>query len=303
MQILVFDIGGTAVKWSVREEDGTIHAKGSFPTPRDTKEHLLASLMNILESSATGVSGIALSVPGVIEDGRYMRTGGALTYAYGFPLADTLEKLSGLPVHVGNDGKCAALAELEQDALRGVRSGAVLIAGTGLGGGLIVDGNVLAGPHGSAGELSWLASGFAPDGHILSAAGMDASTTGLLRLMREECGLAEEELPDGRAAFRLLREGNEAAGRAFEAWCTRFASVIYNLSAVLDLERCAVGGGISDDPLTLEGVKAALGRIADRMPAIFSQTIALPDVVRCRFGAEANQIGALALFLKNREAQ
>jgi predicted NBD/HSP70 family sugar kinase len=298
MQILVFDIGGTSVKWSIRRKDGSICRKGSFPTPKDTAEHLVSSLMDIRTEAGSSISGIAISAPGVIEHGRSMRTGGALLYAYGFPLADRLEELAQLPVTVGNDGKCAARAELEQGALRGVRTGAVLIAGTGLGGGLIVDGDVLTGPHGSAGELSCLASGFEPDGTLRSAAGMDASTTGLLRIMREECGVGEEELPDGFAAFRLLSEGNAGAERAFAAWCTNFASVIFDLAVMLDIERCAVGGGISEDPCVLEGIKAALSRIASKMPEIFAQTITLPDVVRCRFGAEANQIGALSLFLE-----
>lgn len=300
MQILVFDIGGTAVKWSVRKEDGTVSTKGSFPTPKDTAEHLVSSLMDIRTGEGAPAEGIAISAPGLIEQARVLRTAGALTYAYGFPLAERLEECTQLPVTIGNDGKCAALAELEQGALRGVRTGAVLIAGTGLGGGLVVDGNVLTGPHGSAGELSWLASGFAPDGAIRSTAGMGASTTGLIRVIRKECGMGEMELPDGRAAFRLLHEGNEAAERAFATWCTDFASVIYNLAVMLDIERCAVGGGISEDPLMLEGVKDALSRIENSMPSILAQTITLPEVVHCRFGAEANQIGALSLFLASR---
>lgn len=59
-----------------------------------------------------------------------------------------------------------------------------LILDTGLRGGLVVDGKVLAGPHGSAGELSLLSFGFGPDGTIGSCAGMDASTSGLIRAMK-----------------------------------------------------------------------------------------------------------------------
>lgn len=88
--------------------------------------------MEIVKLHGSEASGIAISVPGVIEHHRFMRTGGALTYAYGLPLADRLEKLSGLPVTIGNDGKCAALAELSSGALKGTQNSCALILGLSL---------------------------------------------------------------------------------------------------------------------------------------------------------------------------
>ena len=187
MQILVFDIGGTAIKWSLRDEAGRALKQDVFPTPKDSADALLSSLMEIVKLHGSEASGIAISAPGVIEHHRFMRTGGALTYAYGLPLADRLEKLSGLPVTIGNDGKCAALAELSSGALKGTQNSCALILGTGLTdlrGGLVVDGKLLAGPHGSPRELSLLSFGFGPDGTIGSCAGMDASASGLIRAMK-----------------------------------------------------------------------------------------------------------------------
>lgn len=301
MQILVFDIGGTAIKWSLRDEAGKALKQDVFPTPKDSADALLSSLMEIVKLHGSQASGIAISAPGVIEHHRFMRTGGALTYAYGLPLADRLEKLSGLPVTIGNDGKCAAFAELSSGALKGTQNSCALILGTGLGGGLVVDGKVLAGPHGSAGELSLLSFGFGPDGTIGSCAGMDASTSGLIRAMRSACGKTAEELPDGKACFRLLESGDPAARQAFESWCMAVATVIFDLAAMLDIERCAIGGGISANPHVLKGIKTALAKVSEKLPHIFGQTITLPEVVSCRYGAEANQLGALALFLGSRK--
>ena len=302
MQILVFDIGGTAIKWSLRDEAGKALKQDIFSTPKDSADAFLSSLMDIVKLHGSQASGIAISAPGVIEHHRFMRTGGALTYAYGLPLADRLKKLSGLPVTIGNDGKCAALAELSSGTLKGTQNSCTLILGTGLGGGLVVDGKVLAGPHGSAGELSQLSFDFGPDGTIGSCAGMDASTSGLIRTMRSACGKTAEELPDGKACFRLLESGNPAARQAFESWCMAVATVIFDLAAMLDIERCAIGGGISANPHVLEGIKTALARVSEKLPHISGQTtITLPEVVPCRYGAEANQLGALALFLESRK--
>ena len=80
------------------------------------------------------------------------------------------------------------------------------------------------------------------------------------------------------------------------------ATVIFDLAAMLDIERCAIGGGISANPHVLEGIKTALARVSEKLPHISGQTtITLPEVVPCRYGAEANQLGALALFLESRK--
>lgn len=299
MQTVVFDIGGSAVKYSLMDEAGSFLSKGSFPTPKTSADNLLAGIKDVWSRLGDGANGIAISAPGVIEHHRFMRTGGALPYAYGFPLADRVEELCQCPVTVGNDGKCAALAELRSGALQGVQNGAALIAGTGLGGGLIVDGKVVTGPHGSAGELSWILPDFTGAVPPSSAMpGIACSTTTLLERMRETTGLSEEELPDGRAAFKLLDEENKQAEEAFSSWCTSFANLICNLAVILDIERAAIGGGISVQPRVVSGIRAAVQHIADTLPPVFQETITLPKVVRCQYGNEANQLGAFGIFLE-----
>ncbi len=298
MQAVVFDIGGTAVKYSLMDEEGSFLSKGSFPTPKASADDLLAGMQEVWARLGANASGIAISAPGVIEHHRFQRTGGALPYAYGLPLADRVEELCQCPATVGNDGKCAALAELRSGALKGVQNGAALIAGTGLGGGLVVDGKVVSGPHGSAGELSWLITDFT-DGRPSpsSMLGIACSTSGLLDRMREATGLSKEALPDGKAAFRLLDAGDKGAEEAFAGWCTSFATLIYNVAVILDISRAAIGGGISVQPRVVSGIQEALAAITKGLPPVFSSTITLPEVVRCHYGSEANQIGALAIFL------
>ncbi len=128
--------------------------------------------------------------------------------------------------------------------------------------------------------------------------GMSCSTSNLLSHMREETGLSEEELPDDLAAFKLLDTGDKRAEKAFSDWCTNVATLIYNLTVILDIERAAIGGGISVQPRVVSGIREALATITRRLPPTFSSTITLPEVVRCHYGSEANQIGALNIFLE-----
>lgn len=298
MELVVFDIGGTAIKYSRMDTDGTRLGGGSFPTPTTDAEDLLQALCGVWKEIGEGASGIAVSAPGVIEHHRYLRSGGALPYAYGLPLADLLEKRCGCPVTVANDGKCAALAELRSGALEGVQNGCALILGTGLGGGLVVGGQLVTGPHGSSGELSWLLGSFPEEGaDEAEGPGIACSTSRLLRRLRSATGLSREELPDGKAAFALMDEGDAAALAAFDGWCRDVALLISNLSCILDLERVAIGGGISVQPRVLAGIQDALATLSRTLPPIFSATIVLPEVVLCRYGSEANQLGALYTYL------
>ena len=82
--------------------------------------------------------------------------GGALTFMDGCPLGKLMREALGVPVAVNNDGKCCALGEYAAGALRGTRFGVVLAIGTGIGGGIVIDGKVLRGTHCFAGEFSFL---------------------------------------------------------------------------------------------------------------------------------------------------
>ena len=127
VKVLTLDVGGSAIKYGVCNGLGELSFKGQEPTPNepDSKvEDLINAFKWIVQKN------------------------------YGQPLADLVEQATGMRPVVENDAKAAAAAELWIGALQNVQSGAVLILGTGLGGGLVIDGKVYHGPRGSAGELS-----------------------------------------------------------------------------------------------------------------------------------------------------
>ena len=141
MKLMVFDVGGTEIKYSVMDESLERRESGSVPTPMGSQEEFFDVLCGLYEPHKGEVEGIAMSLPGFIDSERGICLGGgALRYNQGKKVAGPLSERTGVPVHIANDGKCAALAELRDGALRGCRNASVYIIGTGVGGGLIING-------------------------------------------------------------------------------------------------------------------------------------------------------------------
>lgn len=148
MKVMVFDVGGTGIKYSVVDEQLNRTDTGSTPTPADSQEHFLNTLREIYLPHKDEVDGIALSLPGFIDaEQGVVRGGGAPSLAYnvGTPVGPRLAEACGCRVWIENDGKAAAIAELERGVLKGCRNAAVFIIGTGVGGGLIIDGKLVRG--------------------------------------------------------------------------------------------------------------------------------------------------------------
>jgi len=296
MRLMVFDVGGTAIKYSV-VSDGEVLASGEKPTPRDSLEDFVATIASIKEAQAPDAQGIAMSLPGIIDTANgYCHTGGALAYNYECPLGEILSEVCGCPVALANDAKCAALAELREGSLRGCRDGCVLILGTAVGMALVLDGQLRYGPRGAAGELSLAASGLGGWGDIHIHYGAITSTSGLLRHARDLMGLTREQLHDGRTFFSLLDAGEKGAKEAFDLFCREVALQVYNLCVTLDLTRVAIGGGISARDDVLTGIVRALDELVEGLPPSVRAAFAVPEVVRCTFGASANQRGAHHVF-------
>lgn len=300
MKLFVADIGGTEIKYSVMDTDLVIYAKGNVQTPQNSLNSLLDLLQELYESYGGETSGIAISMPGMIDsDKGFCHTGGALAYNQGQPVAELLSQRCGCPVHIDNDGKCAAIAEHMSGSLRGFENGAVFLIGTGVGGGLILNGKLLRGKHFSAGEFSFLNMSLDEWDQLTSMVGFSCATTGLLSELRLALDISESESFDGKDAFRLINAGDERALAVFKKFTRMIAFQIYNFQMLLDIERVAIGGGISKQDIVLQGIQESFTELLETaFPAtreLVSQTV---EIVRCHYGSEANQVGALHSYLQ-----
>lgn len=294
MKLLVFDAGGTELKSAVITDDLQIRDKQTVATPKDSFDQFAEVIRQRYQEVADQVEGIAMSLPGFVDrtSGR-VNGGGALTYNIGQPVGSRLEAVCGCSVSVENDGKAAARAELAYGALQGTTNSALFIIGTGVGGGIIIDGRVVRGIHATAGEFSFLNTDFHDFSTYQSFVGFNCSTNGLLAMYNQS---APDPVKDGREFFRQVRQGNAQARQVLEAFSANVAKELYNLYWLLDLEKTAIGGGISNNPELVEEIDRQYRSLNDELALPANGQQLTMQIVNCRFHNDANLIGAYLAY-------
>ena len=300
MKVMVFDVGGTEIKYSVMDEGLNRTDAGSVPTPQDTQEHFLDTLYALYAPHRDEVSGIAMALPGFVDTHTgFVSNGGALLYNTGTQVGQLVRERCGCPVTLENDGKAAALAELQAGALQGCCNAAVFIIGTGVGGGIIANGQLVRGIHFTAGEYSFVntnADEWENSGKTMAC---QCSTTNLLQWYRARRGLPAAAPMNGRQFFDAANAGEPEALEVLERFCKAVAVQIYNLTVLLDVEKVAIGGGISKQPLLLESLRSAYnGLYASRAGQAYMEGLPRCQIVPCAFSSEANQVGVAAAYFE-----
>ena len=297
MKLLTFDVGGTEIKYAVTDEKMNFTHKGYVPTPMDTFEQFADVIFGIYSQYRDEVEGIAMSLPGFIDvkNGR-CNGGGGLLYNHGTDVGRLLEEKCGCKVVLENDGKAAVLAEFYQGSLKGCTSGAVYIIGTGIGGGLIIDSKIVRGPHFTAGELSFVITEASRYDQSDATMANVCSTRALLENYAAKKG--SEEKISGRQFFELLCE-DPLAQEAFDELCLNIAVQIYNLCWILDLEKVAIGGGISRQPIVTEKIREKFEMVKANSAVAHFKIPFDVDIVPCTFSNDANLIGAYITYTMN----
>ena len=141
--ILAIDIGGTFIKFGLVDNDFRISNQSKVPTP-SSLDNFWITLESIISSFKNGISGIAIACPGEINSKRgFVFKGGLIPYLTAIPLGTRLLKTFQLPVKVINDADAAALAEARYGSLQDLDCGAALVLGTGVGLGIVSQGDLL----------------------------------------------------------------------------------------------------------------------------------------------------------------
>lgn len=301
-QYLVLDIGGTFIKYALMDDKGGFIEQGKVLADTTCEEAMLASL-GVLEAkmSVHEYEGVAISMPGRIDTAAGIaHTGGAFTWVHDYPAAEKYGAVFGKPCTIANDGKCAASAENWIGALSDVNSGAVLVLGTGIGGGIVINNQVWMGASGGAGELS----AFITD-HAGAKNGLGWGNIGIMWAAHISAGsitgkygaLKGIEKADGIMLFDAYEAGDPVAQDVLKTFGEEAAAGIASLQSVIDVERYAIGGGISARPETTQIIADAVDALFD--PHVDFLPYGKPEIVTCKFGNEANLIGALAFHLQN----
>lgn len=290
---MAVDIGGTAIKWAVVDQAYHIQNRGECSTPYDGPEKIVEIITQVVEMQEENISAIGVSVPGTVPDDPdgMVYGGGVLTFLDKIPLGKLIKEAAGLPCHVENDGKCCALGEYSAGALKGSKVGIVIVIGTGIGGGIVINGQVFKGAHDFAGEFSFICAkpelGLTEGNEFGKACGWKSGLQALVAQKKQiltECDL------DGRQIFELIHAGDSEAIEALEIYCERLAMQINNLQVVLDPEVIAIGGGISSQPVLFETLQKCLDKMYDET---VWKHIPRAKIVQCEHGNDANLYGAV----------
>lgn len=293
---LSIDIGGTNLKFGLLDRAGNLIEHDKVPTPTDNRDHFLSVLESIIDAYVTQIRGIAISVPGKIDVQQgIVYFGGSLPFLDKFQLKAKLEAKYQLPVGLENDGKSAALAELWLGNLSDTPNSAAVVLGTGVGGGVILNNQLLYGAHFQAGEFSFMLNDFNNPDFIQAAVGGNTSAVGMIRTIGTQLGLAD--VTDGVGVFEAIKSGDQFAVTTFNHFCLYVAKMILNIQSVVDLQRYVIGGGISAQPLVVQTINQQYDQMLKQTP-IIQATLTKPNIIKAKFGNDANLYGALYSLLQ-----
>ena len=288
-RVIGVDLGGTKILAGVVDRDGTVERRRESPTPLASQDELLRGLANSVEDVLTeDVAAIGFGIPSTIDQ----RSGKAVT-SVNIPLADLdlrawMRERFGLPVGIDNDANAATLAEWAHGAGRGTRHMIMLTLGTGVGGGLILDGRPYRGAVGAGAELGHMVVDFdgprcqgvcTGHGHLEALASGHAATLAA----QEQFGPAV----DAHRLVRLADEGDRAAVDLLAELGRRLGAGIGSLVNIFNPELVVVGGGFSAaGDFLLDPAREVIAREA------LSPARELVRVVRAELGTAAGLVGA-----------
>ena len=273
------DIGGTKVFGVVLAPDGSVAAEARVPTPQvegvvapsaahetgaevaDAVAAVVTSLGQGVAIDETGPLLVGVGAPGMVDRQGRLRFAPNLPSSSGADLAGLISaRIDDAVVVVENDANCAVLAEQQFGALRGIRDGLLVTLGTGIGGGLVLDGIVRLGWSGFAGEVGHMIVD--PSGPPCPCGRRGcweryASGGGLGRLAREAAYAGQlphvvarvggdPENVRGEDITRAAVAGDEGALAVLEELGWWVALGLANLVAVIDPECCVIGGGLAE---------------------------------------------------------
>jgi predicted NBD/HSP70 family sugar kinase len=291
---LVFDIGGSAIKYALMNEKAELLEKGQVPTPKENIEQFVEAIGGVFDHYKEEIEGIAVSMPGRIDSDRgYAYTGGALRYNYDKDIVSILSARCPVPITIENDGKCAALAEAWIGSLSDCNDGIVVVLGTGIGGGIIKDKKLHKGRHFVAGEFSTIITKEPEEGNPYSMFWANqGGYRGLIAPVAKLKNIPIGEL-DGHKVFQMIHEGDKEVIDIFEDYCSKLVIQLFNLHYIFDPEKIAIGGGISAQDILIETIQKYVEKHANSLPF----DLCKPTVVRCKFRNDSNLIGALYSFM------
>ena len=304
------DLGGTNIKGALVNENGEIVKQNTCPTHAEQGvEAVTENIANMIRDLAKGetVNGVGLGCPGMVDDKN-----GKVVYACNLGWVDydvrsALKELTGYDIRLVNDANAAALAEVVVGAAKGADSAVVVTLGTGVGGGVVINGKLLTGYTGAASELGHMV--IVADGEDCACGRKGcfeayASATALIRMTHEamvkhpESAMhqiaVEQGAVDGRTAFTAQQMGDAAGDEVVKEYVHYLSIGIANIVNIFFPEVIALSGGVANQG---ENLLVPLREKVGQQEYGAAYTAKHPRIACCTLGNTAGMIGA-AMFAR-----
>lgn len=268
------DIGGTTCKIGFFQTNGKLIDKWEIKTNTENNgESILSDVAKAVDNklaqdgiSKDEVQGIGVGVPGPVDSAGVVHR--CVNIGWGVvDVASELGRLTGLKIAVGNDANVAALGEMWQGGAKGCKDVVLVTLGTGVGGGIIVNGKVVAGFHGAGGEIGHMTVN--PDELEACTCGQYgcleqyASATGIVRVAKrklakslEETSLRACEPLTAKDVFDAAKAKDAVALSLVDEVCGILGAALSNIACVVNPEIIVIGGGVSKaGDILIENIK------------------------------------------------
>lgn len=279
------DIGGTAIKYGLINENGTILERREMDTEaRKGGRAILNKAVGIVNAYVREgqISGICISTAGMVdvEEGKIFYAGPQIPDYAGICFKDVMEDTFHIPCEVENDVNCAGLAESVSGAAKGSSSSLTLTVGTGIGGCAVINGQVYRGFGGSACEVGYMHM----NGSSFQALG---ATSSLTRRTAERKGDPVSAW-NGRRVFEEAKRGDSICNQTIQEMVDALGMGIANICYVLNPEVVVLGGGVmAQENFLREKIQKAVRRYL--VPGIEEKT-------RIAFAKHRNDAGMLGAY-------
>lgn len=304
------DIGGTKVLGGVVDTNGNILGSFRKDTPKSGGLDLINVIIDVIKElqKSHEITGIGVSTAGIVSsDRKTVIAAGNIANWNNVSLADALIKEFDLPAVVENDANAAIWAEYKFGNAKGLNPVMFFIIGTGMGGGLIIDGKLYRGAHGIGAEFGHMMVKL--DGEKCGCGAIGcietyASGSALMRYAHEEISANPEAGKTllafgdgslngftGQALNKAAQSGNSLALTAFNKQADWVGSAIASYTLLLDPEAIIIGGGVIDAGDIF--LKPAIAAAEKYMP--FAGKHPLPKIIAAKFGNDAGLVGAADL--------
>jgi fructokinase len=270
------DLGGTKIEAAAIDRDGGLHARRRVPTPVGDYAGTIAAMAALVHGIETELGGgmtVGIGIPGTLVARTGLVKNANSTCLIGRPLGGDLEAALGRPVRLANDANCFALSEASDGAAAGCSNVFGVILGTGVGGGVVIDGQIVVGANAIAGEwghnpLPW------PVTDELPGPLCYCGRSGCIETFLSGPGLAadhrrhSEDDITGEQIVARADAGDAACRSTLDRYAGRLARALAHVINIFDPDAIVLGGGLS-----------AIGTLYDSVPRRWGEFVFSGDVV------------------------